>query len=75
MLLQHTATLWVCDFFMTRVLTHRNCKWASVLAFIHIKSRRVVFTKATVQCGPERSAEVAECFAAEVAKICLPRPT
>jgi putative transposase len=72
---RHAETLWACDFFMTRVLTERGWKWASVLAFIHVKTRRVIVTKATVQCGPEWSAEVAECVAAEVAKAGLPQPT
>jgi hypothetical protein len=72
---RHAETLWACDFFMTRVLTERGWKWASVLAFIHVKTRRVIVTKATVKCGPEWSAEVAECLAAEVDRVGLPRPT
>tara|TARA_R110000782_G_scaffold20675_3_gene55785 strand:- start:18500 stop:19135 length:636 start_codon:yes stop_codon:yes gene_type:complete len=44
---RHAETLWACDFFTTNVLTARGVRPASVLAFIHVKSRRVIATRAT----------------------------
>lgn len=45
---QHARTLWACDFAVTRIVTPRGIKEAFVLVFIHIKSRRLFISPATV---------------------------
>ncbi len=72
---RHAETLWACDFFTARVLTLRGWRWASVLAFIHMESRKVIVTKATLRPDHRWTAEVGECLAAEVEKLGLPKPT
>lgn len=72
---RHAETLWACDFFTTRVLTGRGWKCASVLAFIHMGSRRVIVTKATLRPDRRWTGEVGECLAGEIEKLGLPKPT
>jgi len=72
---RHAETLWACDFFVTRVLTPRGWRDASVLAFIHVKSRRVVATKATLHPTRRWAADAAACLGGAVEEAGLPRPT
>ena len=43
----HAETLWQCDFFSKMVMTASGFRQAYVLAFIHVKSRRVICSPAT----------------------------
>ena len=72
---RHAETLWACDFFTTNVLTARGMRPASVLAFIHVKSRRVIVTKATFRPSARWTADAAACLAEAMEKRGLPRPT
>lgn len=44
----HAKTLWQCDFFTKRVVTATGLRDAYVLAFLHVDSRRVVCSPATL---------------------------
>jgi len=72
---RHAETLWACDFFTTNVLTARGVRPASVLAFIHVKSRRVIATKATFHPTRRWTDEAAACVVGEIEKAGLPKPT
>lgn len=48
---------------------------ASVLAFIHVQSRRVIVTGAIFRPGARWTADAAACVAGEIEKAGLPRPT
>ncbi len=72
---RHAETLWACDFFTARVLTARGMRPAWVLAFIHVKTRRVIVTKATFRPGGQWTADAAACLAGEVQKRGMPKPT
>lgn len=45
----HSDTLWQCDFFSKMVMTSSGLKQAFVLAFMHVKSRRVICSPATIK--------------------------
>lgn len=45
----HSDTLWQCDFFSKMVMTSNGLKQAFVLAFMHVKSRRVICSPATIK--------------------------
>ncbi len=72
---RHAETLWACDFFTTKVLTSRGLRPAWVLAFIHVRSRRVIVTKATFRPTRRWTADAAACLADEVEKQGMPKPT
>ncbi len=46
-LARQAASLWQCDFFTQRVLTVKGLKEVFVLAFLNVKTRRVVLSPAT----------------------------
>ena len=46
-LTRHAASLWQCDFFTQKVLTVKGMRDVFVLAFLNVKTRRVVLSPAT----------------------------
>jgi putative transposase len=72
---RHAETLWACDFFTTNVLTARGMRPASVLAFIHVRTRRVIVTKATFRPTRRWTADAAACVVGESETAGLPKPT
>jgi putative transposase len=71
---RHAETLWACDFFTANVLTARGMRPASVLAFIHVKTRRVIVTKATFRPTRHWTADAAACLAEAVGSGVCPGP-
>lgn len=49
----HADTLWQCDFFSKMVMTSSGLRQAYVLAFLHINSRRVICSSATIKPDDE----------------------
>lgn len=45
----HAETLWQCDFFGKMVMTSTGLRQAYVLAFLHVNSRRVICSPATLK--------------------------
>jgi putative transposase len=44
---RHASSLWQCDFFIRRIVTPTGLRQAFVLAFIHVRSRRVILSPST----------------------------
>jgi putative transposase len=61
-LTRHAASLWQCDFFSRRVLTTKGIRQAFVLAFLNVKTRRVILSPATYQPTAEWVETQAEAF-------------
>ena len=55
----HAATLWACDFFCVRAWTHRGLKQFYAILFIHIGTRRIHVTPATMHPTQEWVAQQA----------------
>jgi putative transposase len=66
LLRMHAATLWQADFFSKRVLTLRGVRELSILAFIHVGSRRVFVTSTTLSPTEEWCATQADAFCRHV---------
>jgi transposase InsO family protein len=62
---------------LANVLTPRGMRPASMLAmaFIHVKGRRVIVTRATFHPTQRWTADAAACVEGEIEKTGLPRPT
>jgi putative transposase len=45
---QHAASLWQCDFFTQKVVTIKGVREVFLLAFLHVETRRVIVTPATL---------------------------
>ncbi len=45
---QHAASLWQCDFLSQKVLTWKGVREVFLIAFIHVKTRRVIVSPATL---------------------------
>jgi len=45
---RHAASLWQCDFFSQQVLTLTGIREVFVLAFLHVETRRVILSPATL---------------------------
>ena len=45
---RHAASLWECDFFSQKVLTLTGIREVFVLAFLHVETRRVILSSATI---------------------------
>lgn len=45
----HASTLWACDFMSRRILTPRGVRFAFVLVFIHVASRRAMVSRSTLR--------------------------
>lgn len=58
----HAQTLWACDFVAKKALTWRGWKDAYLLVFIHIHSRRVLISPATVSPSRAWAADQAVAF-------------
>lgn len=61
-LARHAASLWQCDFFTQKVLTVKGLKEVFVLAFLNVKTRRVLLSPATFQPDAAWVARQAEVF-------------
>jgi putative transposase len=57
---RHAASLWQCDFFSRRIVTPTGIRQALVFAFIHVQTRRVFLSPATLNHTPAWIAEQAE---------------
>jgi putative transposase len=69
---RHAASLWQCDFFSRNVLTTKGIRQAFVLAFIHVKSRRVILSPATFRADGAWIEEQAEAFVQQARAEGLP---
>lgn len=58
----HAKTLWACDFISKRIWTPRGLRFAFVLVFIHVKSRKVHASRATLAPDPTWTANEVEVF-------------
>lgn len=77
---RHASSLWQCDFFSRRIVTPRGLRQAFVLAFIHVQTRRVVLSPATLKPTGAWVEEQAKAFVdkarsegLKVTKICRDR--
>jgi putative transposase len=61
-LARHAASLWQADFFSQRVLTTKGLRGIFVLAFLNVKTRRVVLSQATFHPDVTWVARPAEVF-------------
>jgi putative transposase len=61
-LTRHAASLWQCDFFSRNVLTTKGIRQAFVLAFLNVKTRRVILLPATYKPDAEWVEAQAEAF-------------
>jgi putative transposase len=71
---RHASTLWSCDFFTKKVRTTRGVKRHTTLVFMHIESRKVLFTKATQHPNNDWMCKVAECFPVMAEQLGLEPP-
>ena len=58
----HSETLWQCDFFSKRIWTRYGPRQMFVLAFIHLGTRRVFVTPATVSTNSRWMVQQARAF-------------
>jgi putative transposase len=65
---RHAATLWSCDFLSVRTWTMRGRIDLYLLVFIHVASRRVFVSPATVSPGADWTEQQARNFAMHVAE-------
>lgn len=69
----HASTLWQCDFFSKHVILpdglRRQC---TAMVFVHVASRRVFVTPATVKTSPAWMAQQARAFVAHARSVGLP---
>ena len=68
----HAETLWQVDFFSKMVVTKTGLKQAFVLAFIHVKSRRVICSSATFKPDSKWMVSEAESLLEKSDKASLP---
>jgi putative transposase len=59
----HAASLWTCDLMAKRILTPRGVRWAFLVVFIHVASRRSIASPSTTRPDAECVAAQARCFA------------
>jgi putative transposase len=71
-LTRHAASLWQCDFFSRRVLTTKGIRQAFVLAFLNVKTRRVILSPATYKPNAEWIEAQAEAFVEQARGAGLP---
>ena len=69
---RHAASLWQCDFFSRNVLTTNGIRQAFVLAFVHVKTRRVILSPATYRTDSAWVAKQAEAFVEQARADGLP---
>jgi putative transposase len=68
----HAETLWQCDFFSKMVLTSTGLRQAYVLAFLHINSRRVICSPATLKADDKWATTQAESMLEQARGMELP---
>jgi putative transposase len=69
---QHAASLWQADFLSQKVLTWKGIRDAYLLVFLHVESRRVVFSPATLHPDEGWVTAQAEAFIDEARDSGLP---
>jgi putative transposase len=71
-LAMHAETLWACDFVSKRIWTKRGLRFAYLLFFIHVDTRRVIVSPAS--CHPTAAwvDEQAKAFCAQARAMGLP---
>lgn len=69
---QHAASLWQCDFFSKRVLTLKGVREAFVIAFLNVKTRKVILSPATLHPDETWVVAQAEEFVAQARQEGLP---
>jgi putative transposase len=62
---RHAASLWQADFLTQKVLTVKGIRNAFLLVFLHVESRRVIFSPATLHPDEEWVTAQAESFVRE----------
>ncbi|QDT01481.1 hypothetical protein HG15A2_48230 [Adhaeretor mobilis] len=68
----HADTLWQCDFFSKMAMTSSGLRQAYVLAFLHVKSRRVICSPATIKPDDKWVAAQAESMLEQTRGMDLP---
>lgn len=68
----HAETLWLVDFFTKSVVTKTRIKLAFVLAFLRVRSRRVICSPATFHLNSEWAVGQAEQFLQQAEESSLP---
>ena len=71
-LTRHAASLLQCDFFSRKVMTTKGIRQAFVLAFLNVKTRRVILSPATYKPDAEWVEEQAEAFVEQARGAGLP---
>jgi putative transposase len=69
---RHAASLWQCDFFSRRVITKKGIRQVFVLAFLNVKTRRVILSPATYKPDAIWIAAQAESFVKQARDQGLP---
>ena len=69
---QHAQSLWQCDFFCKRSVTLKGIRYVYVLAFLNVKTRRVILSPATYQPKPAWVIAQAESFVRQAREQKLP---
>ncbi|TWT48994.1 integrase core domain-containing protein [Botrimarina hoheduenensis] len=68
----HAETLWQCDFFSKLVMTSTGLRQAYVLAFLHVNSRLVICSPATLKADDKWVTEQAESMLEQARGMELP---
>ncbi|QDT68766.1 Integrase core domain protein [Planctomycetes bacterium MalM25] len=68
----HAESLWQCDFFSKMVMTSTGLRQAYVLAFLHVNSRRVICSPATLKADDEWVTEQAKSMLEQARGMELP---
>lgn len=58
----HAESLWQCDFFSKHIITPEGIRQCFVLAFLHVQTRRVIFSPCTFNPNPKWSQMQATAF-------------
>jgi putative transposase len=62
---RHALSLWQCDFLTQRIVTAKGIRDAFVLVFIHLKTRQVIVSPATMHPNETWIVQQADAFVAE----------
>lgn len=69
---QHASSLWQIDFFSQKTLTLRGIRQAFVIAYLHVKTRRIILSPATLHPDEKWVIAQAEAFVTQARSDCLP---
>lgn len=69
---QHAVSLWQCDFFSKRILTLKGVREVFVVAFLNVKTRRVILSPATQHPNQEWVVAQAQAFVQQARESGLP---